>query len=223
MGHRAIRVGRVEKTPSLKQQAYESIKRLVLHELSDGQSLLVDELATQLGTSRTPVREALLLLEQEGLVNCVPYKGTFVAEPSADEVKQIYQVREIIETFGVRLATPRISDPELKQLRARFDAVQEAMEDGDFEPYFHSDTEFHDLIIRNAGNDILKEIIENLSHRVFHIRARARRRSSVHLRQSFQEHCLILEALIERDVSRAERLMREHIRNAGERIASIMT
>lgn len=219
----AIKVDRVERSPSFREQAYQKIKDTVLHELSAGQPLVVDELAAQLGISRTPVREALLVLEQEGLVKCLPYKGTFVIDPSVEEVEQVYQVREVLEPFAARLAALRISDQELERLKITFDAVREAIEGGDFDPYFESDTQFHDLIVQNAGNQVLKEILENLSDRVYRIRVRARRRSSSHLVQSFEEHCLVLEALIKRDPSGAEHFMREHIRNAGKRIASIMS
>jgi len=217
-----VELEKIEKSPSLRERAYRSIKHVILHDLAKGDVLVVEELATQLGISRTPVREALLALEQEGLARSVPYKGTFVAEPSAEEVNEIYQVREVLEPFAVRLATSEIPDHDLRRLRITFDSVQKAISDGDFDAHFQSDTDFHELIVQNAGNEVLRELIDNLADRVYRIRVSARKRSTHHLIQSFEEHRLVLDALIARDVSRAEFLMREHIRRAGKRIEEIL-
>lgn len=218
-----IKVSKLKRSPSFREQAYRNIKEIVLHQLAAGQPLIVEELVTQFGISRTPVREALLALEQEGLIECLPSKGTFVIDPSPEEVEQVFQVREVLEPLAVKLAVPRVPDHELERVRVLFDSVRDAIENGDFDPYFESDTRFHELIAPNAGNQVLKEIIDNLNERVYRIRVRARRRSTSHLIRSFEEHCLVLDALTKRDASRAERLMREHIRNAGKRIVSIMS
>jgi DNA-binding GntR family transcriptional regulator len=216
-------VERIRKHPSLKDEAYQRIKTLILSDrLSGGDMLDIDWLASGLGISRTPLREALLMLEQEGLIETIPYKGTFVADVSQKDMEEIYQVREVLEPLAVRLATPVIPDEELKKMQALFASVGDEIERGDFERYFQSDTRFHDLITRHCGNAVLQQVLEALTDRIYHVRIFSRNRPGYHMKQSFQEHCLILGAIMERDAAKAERLMGEHIRNAGKRIADLV-
>jgi DNA-binding GntR family transcriptional regulator len=214
---------RIRKHPSLKDEAYQRIKALILSGRLDGGDMLdIDWLTSGLGISRTPLREALLMLEQEGLIETIPYKGTFVANVSKKDVEEIYQVREALEALAVRLATPVIPDEELEKMQALFASAGNEIERGDFEHYFQSDTQFHDLIIRHCSNTVLEQVLGILTDRVYRVRVFSRNRSGYHMKQSFQEHCLILGAIMERDAAKAERLMAEHIRNAGKRIADLV-
>ena len=112
-----VKLERIRKHPSLKEEAYRRIKALVLSDtLSRGDVLDMDWLSSELGISRTPLREALLMLEQDGLVETIPYKGTFVAGVSTTDVEEIYQVRGALEALAVRLATPVIPDEELESM-----------------------------------------------------------------------------------------------------------
>jgi DNA-binding GntR family transcriptional regulator len=215
---------RIQKRPSLKDEAYQRIKTLILSDrLSGGDMLDIDWLASGLGISRTPLREALLMLEQEGLIETIPYKGTFVVDVSKKDVEEIYQVREALEPLAVRLATPVIPDEELKGMQALLASVGEEMERGDFERYFQSDTDFHALIVRHCGNKVLQQVLGTLADRIRLLQAFSRTRASHHdMKHSFQEHCLILDALMERDVAKIERLMAEHIENARKRTADLV-
>ena len=214
---------RIRKRPSLKEEAHQRIKTLILSDrLDSGDMLEIDWLASELGISRTPIREALLILEQEGLVETIPYKGTFVVDVSKKDVEEIYQVREALEALAVRLATPVIPDEELEEMEALLASVGGEMERGDFEHHFQSDSQFHGLIVPYCGNEVLQQVLGTLTDRIYRVRAFSRSRADYHMRRSFQEHCLILEAIMERDVAKAERLMAEHIRNAGKRIADLV-
>ena len=214
---------RIRKRPSLKEEAHQRIKTLILSDrLDSGDMLEIDWLASELGISRTPIREALLILEQEGLVETIPYKGTFVVDVSKKDVEEIYQVREVLECLAVGLATPVIPDEELREMQALFASVSGEIEKGDFERYFESDTDFHGLIVRHCSNEVLQHVLGTLTDRIYRVRTFSRSRADYHMRRSFQEHCLILEAIMERDVAKAERLMAEHIRNAGKRIADLV-
>jgi DNA-binding GntR family transcriptional regulator len=216
------RLTRLKKAPSLKNRAYQSIKDCILHDMTSHQPLYVEELAGQLGISRTPVREALLALELEGLVYSIPNKGTFVAAPTVEEVVEIYQTRAALEGLAVRLATPVIPDEELGRLRTAFDSAQEPIEEGDLLPYFQSDLDFHSAIRQYSGNEVLKQLIENLEERLHRIRVHARERSREHPIQSYEEHRQVLAALIERDAAKAESLMKMHLNSAAKRIEQIL-
>lgn len=218
-----VKLERIQKHPSLKDEAHQRIKTLILSDRLDGGDMLdIDWLASELGISRTPIREALLMLEQEGLVETLPYRGTFVADVSKKDVEEIYQVREVLEPLAVRLATPVIPDEELKEMQSLFASVGNDVERGDFEHYFQSDTQFHDLIMRYCGNEVLQQVLETLTDRIHRVRVFSRNLAVYHMEQSFGEHCLILDAIMERDVTKAERLMTRHIKNAGKRIAGLV-
>lgn len=217
-----VKLNKLERAPSLKERAYQGIKHIILHNLSGGDPLIVEDLAAQLDTSRTPVREALLALELEGLVYSVPNRGTFVANPCTEEVGMIYQIREVLEPMAVKLATSRIPDDELEKLKLAFDAAQKAIEAGDFDPYLQCDADFHRLILLHTGNQILTQLIENLEDRVYRLRMLARKKSTNHLVQAHKEHRTVLDALIERDADKAEQLMRTHLQKGGRRVEEIL-
>lgn len=208
------------ETSSLKDQAYARIKSLILSGgFCEREPLPIDQLSVQLEISRTPVREALLTLEGEHLVTSIPYKGTYVAELSAKEVQEIYQVREPLEAMAARLASPLIPDDELAELRALFRGLaQGGLSDGHFE----SDTRLHGLILDHCGNAVLKELLMGLSDRIHRVRRFSARQGSSHLKLSFREHRLLLDALMHRNAAEAERLMAEHIRKAGKRIVGLV-
>jgi len=218
-----VELERIEKSPSLKDQAYQRIKTLILSgRFSGGGTLNIDWLASQLGISRTPIREALLLLEQEGLVQTVPYKGTFVVDVSKKDVEEIYQVREVLEPLAVRLATPVIPDDELKEMEALLASISGEIERRDFECYFKSGIQFHDLVAQHCNNSVLQQLLGSLMHRVYSVPVFSKKRPVDHMRQSFREHCLVLDAIMERDVAKAGRLMAEHIKNSGKRVAELI-
>jgi len=212
----------VETVPSLKDRVYQIIKQYILDHLSPGDPLVIDQLVAQLGVSRTPVREALLVLEQERLVESIPYKGTFVARLSKEEVKQIYQVREALECLAVKLAALAIPLEDLEQIKAQLDEAEEAIEQGNLEVHFRTDTGLHGLIGRYTGNEVLQDLIENLGDRIYRIRRYSLAKSGEHLRRSLQEHRLIVEALLARNPELAEQHMRDHIRQAGQRILALV-
>jgi len=218
----SIRLQPLRRDPSLKERAYEIIKRHVLQNLDAGEPLLVHEMAEQLGISRTPVREALLALEQEGFVETIPHKGTFVVRLSVDEIKKIYEVRQVLECLAVRLAVGSIPVDYLLALKSQLEIAREALRGGDDEAHFNVDTDLHSLIAGHCGNEFLQRIIENLGERVYRIRAYSRRRSGEHLRQSLEEHVQIVDALLQGDRELAEQRMGAHIVRSGERIAALM-
>jgi DNA-binding GntR family transcriptional regulator len=218
-----FQIEEIRRPISLKDEAYQRIKQLILSgTLDSGDMLDIDRLASGLGISRTPLREALLRLEQDGLVKTIPYKGTFVAEVFKKDVEEIYQVREVLESLAVRLATSAIPDDELGEMQALFASVEAEIAEGNFELYAQSDTQFHDLITRHCGNEVLQQLLKTLADRVHRVRIFSRKQAGPHIDRSFQEHGLVLNALLERDVDSASDLMAEHLRNAGRRIADLV-
>jgi DNA-binding GntR family transcriptional regulator len=218
-----VKLGKLERTPALKQRAYQSLKHSILYDLSSGDPVVIEELAAQLGISRTPVREALLALEREGLVESVPNRGTFVVTPSIDEVIKIYQIRQALEPLATKLATPALPMETLEKLSVDFDLADKAMTAGNFDLYLQCDAEFHRLIMQYAENEILAQILGNLEDRIYRIRFHARRKSTENLVPAHREHRALLDALRARDADKAELLMKVHLQNAAKRIQAILS
>jgi len=124
--------------------------------------------------------------------------------------------------LAVRLATMVIPSEELEEMGAFLASVGDEIEREDFEHHFESDTQFHELIVRHCGNEVLQQVLGTLTDRIYRVRVFSRNQAGYHMKQSFRDHCRILDAITERDAAKAERLMAEHMRTAGKRIADLV-
>jgi DNA-binding GntR family transcriptional regulator len=198
---------------SLKNQAYVRIKEAIANTdiYSDRQPLRLDEreLMKALGVSRTPVREALSILEQEGFVRTVPRRGIFIVRKSRREMIEMIQMWAALESMAARLATLTASDTEIGRLRHLFDEFQSSPPAEHLDEYSDANIAFHQAIIRLGGS----RLIEDATHNLFlHVRAIRRATISQNNRaaRSIIEHLKIIEALERRDTELAERLTRQH-------------
>ena len=198
---------------SLKDQAYVRIKEAIANTdiYSDRQPLRLDEreLMKALGVSRTPVREALSILEQEGFVKTVPRRGIFIVRKSKREMIEMIQMWAALECMAARLATLTASDAEIGKLRHLFDEFQSSPPAEHLDEYSDANIAFHQAIIRLGGS----RLIEDATHNLFlHVRAIRRATISQNNRaaRSIIEHLKIIEALERRDTELAERLTRQH-------------
>lgn len=201
------------KPMSLKDQASARIKEAIANTdiYSDRQPLRLDEreLMKALGVSRTPVREALSILEQEGFVRTVPRRGIFIVRKSKREMIEMIQMWAALESMAARLATLTASDTEIGRLRHLFDEFQSSPPAEHLDEYSDANIAFHQAIIRLGGS----ELIEDATHNLFlHVRAIRRATISQNNRaaRSIIEHLKIIEALERRDTELAERLTRQH-------------
>ena len=198
---------------SLKNQAYVRIKEAIANTdiYSDRQPLRLEEreLMKALGVSRTPVREALSILEQEGFVRTVPRRGIFIVRKSKREMIEMIQMWAALESMAARLATLTASDAEIGKLRHLFDEFQSSPPAEHLDEYSDANIAFHQAIIRLGGS----RLIEDATHNLFlHVRAIRRATISQNNRaaRSIIEHLKIIEALERRDTELAERLTRQH-------------
>ena len=198
---------------SLKDQAYLRIKEAIANTdiYSDRQLLRLEEreLMKALGVSRTPVREALSILEQEGFVRTVPRRGIFIVRKSKREMIEMIQMWAALESMAARLATLTASDAEIGKLRHLFDEFQSSPPAEHLDEYSDANIAFHQAIIRLGGS----RLIEDATHNLFlHVRAIRRATISQNNRaaRSIIEHLKIIEALERRDTELAERLTRQH-------------
>ena len=206
-------VAPLAQSRGLKVQVYEALRELIgrMDIYADRDAIRLDEraLGEQLGVSRTPVREALSRLEQEGIVENIARRGAFVVRKSKQEILDIVDVWAALESMAARLATSRASDEEIAQLRQNFTTYDGDEAKAHIDEYSDTNIEFHQTIIRLGHSELITQMADQL---FFHMRAI--RASTIKDRdrvaKSVMDHGRIIEALEERDAYHAEQLVRDH-------------
>jgi DNA-binding GntR family transcriptional regulator len=195
---------------TLTNRVYATLKdRILSRSLPPGARLKHAELATALGVSITPVREAIVELEKDGLVEVIPYRGSLVKEMSAEEICDVYEVRISLESLAARLAASRITDAQLEELEGSMRDYETAVDRDDMPLGLHADLAFHMLILRASGNRVLLETANRLANRIQVFRQMDWREASE--RQSLRGHRAISEALFLRDADAAAESISQHI------------
>jgi len=198
---------------SLRDQAYAALKQAIVDAdiYSHPGEVRIDErqLALSLGVSRTPIREAMTLLEQEGLLRTVPRKGIFIVRKTKRQIVEMIEMWAAIESMAARLATLNASDDEIAGLRKMFDDFRNSAPAEHINEYSDANIAFHQAIIRLSGSHLMGQTLENL---FIHVRAIRRLTISQADRasRSIVDHIRIIEALEKRDTELAERLVRQH-------------
>ncbi|MFT0859180.1 GntR family transcriptional regulator [Ancylobacter sp. G4_0304] len=198
---------------SLRTLAYDAIKKAITEMDLYGQDneIRLDErqLSADLGVSRTPIREALTVLEQEGFVRSVPRRGIFVVRKSKREIIEMITVWAALESMAARLAATRASERDLASLRDVFHDFEGGAPSEHMNEYSDANIRFHQTVIRLSGCAMIGEMTENLFIHIRGIRAVSMRQEN-RSERSLQEHRAIISALVARDADLAERLVREH-------------
>lgn len=202
----------------LTDTVYAALRRAILErEFDPGEPLTEHELCRRFKVSRTPVREALAKLERDHLVRVVPKKGAFVHTLSSDEVRELYELREALETLAVRLAAPRLDPSDLAGFETRFRELRGRGAGVAYAEVRALGEEFHDYLIKQAGNAKLAEVLDGIRDRirsVWTLSILARRR----VQDLVREHLAIIDALGRRHTRLAERLMAAHVRRVRDTI-----
>lgn len=213
---------RIRNRPNLSEAVYEVIKEgLVNGTLEPGTKIKEEEIARQLGVSRTPVREAIHKLEREGLVEIIPRYGTFIVSISPKDVREIYDIRGALEALALRSGFSRIDKKKLLEMGELHKRCEQPVKKGDLDSFIEVDAKFHDLIIKASGNDRLIRLMWNLKNQ---IRVSKLESLSVPGRaeKSLKEHENIISAVFEGDKEKAERLLREHSDKAKENLLRLL-
>jgi DNA-binding GntR family transcriptional regulator len=207
-----LKVDRLAVNVGLRKLACDAIKHAITEMDIYGHpgEIRLDErqLSEDLGVSRTPIREAMTVLEQEGFVRSVPRRGIYVVRKTKREIIEMITVWAAIESLAARLACVRAKDEEMAQLRALFAEFGDDPSDHISE-YSEANMAFHKSIIRLGGCGLMTELTENL---FIHMRAirDVTIRQDHRAQRSIIDHMNIIEALEKRDADLAARLVREH-------------
>ena len=207
---------------SLKAQAYDALKAAIvgMDIYAPDAELRFDEreLSARFGVSRTPLREALALLDKERLVKIVARRGIFIVRKTKAEILDMIAVWAAVESMAARLAAVVASDADISALHQLVDPYAEDATQADMSAYSDANIRFHQAIIEASGNPVIGDIANGL---FFHVRAIRHRTIGDHdrARRSVDDHSEIVAALESRDGERAERLVREHTLMLREHVA----
>lgn len=205
--------------------AYAALRQAILSSaLKPGQRLHIDQLATQLGVSLTPVRGAIQRLATEGLIDIRPRSGTFVASLSLQDIEETFQIRAALEGLAAELAAPRITSTDLQRLRSLHRAMKKPLRlQSDRDAHDLLNSEFHQLILAASGNRRLQEMYSALHAHIQIVRIHAADTAwSARRRRQAAEHEAILKALEARDPRAASEALRRHITRAKDALLAAL-
>lgn len=216
----AIELLRAQSLATLAQQELE--RRILSGELASGDKLNEVDVATALGISRGPVREAFSALSRAGLVRVEKNRGVFVRQVSLEEASEFYEVRAALEGLIGQLAARRIAIDEVEQLRAVVRRMQQVQKSRRADEYFALNVEFHDLLARAARNNALLANYRGVVNQLDLYRRATISRLTENIPQSTAEHEAIIDAVAARDEQRAQVLLTEHVLVSRERLQAAL-
>lgn len=204
--------------------SYQPLREIVCENLRDaikkgvlepGERLMEVQIADELGISRTPVREAIRKLEQEGYVIMMPRRGTYVADVSVSDIKEIFEIRTALESLATGLAARRIEPDEIEKLQNLLNEIEEYIAQGDMDKIVETDIKFHELLYQVSRNERLAAIISNLKEQLSRFRTLSMSYPG-RLQETFEEHSEMVEAIADGDVSAARDAAERHMEHAEE-------
>jgi DNA-binding GntR family transcriptional regulator len=208
-------------TRPLRQQIADALQNAILNgEMKPGEALVETDLAAKLGVSRAPVREALQLLSNSGLVETVPYRGTTVRSLSNRDIEEIYSLRTTLETFALRRAMERDAKGLVASLTSIYNAMEERAGAGDWASVSAEDQRFHQALISAADHDLLRHVWGDLNVRVRQIMALRNLRNESTMTIVYN-HLPIVEAIAQGDVETAVATLARHIATAADLFHSL--
>lgn len=207
------------KNKPLREQVLEALRDAIVQgDFQPGQSMVEAELASQLGVSRAPIREALQILHTEGLVEIEPYHGTVVRRLNKSDIEELYSLRSVLEVFAIQRIVSQRNPESSHILRDYYDRMLEAAHQDDLKQVNEIDRGFHDAIITLSGHQLLFSMWNTVAQRVRQVMALLNMRNT-DLKQIAYNHLPIVEAIAEWNLEKAVLAIQEHVAASGELIA----
>lgn len=210
------------RPPTAQEAVLAELRRsIVSGGLKPGEQILQDALAERYGVSRVPLREALKILEGEGQVTYQPHRGYFVTELDVDDLREVYRIRDLLESEAARLAVPQLSEADLDRLAEAADSVDRADQSGDLVAMTAANRDFHFTLLAGAGMPRLVRLSRVLwdatdAYRSLYY-ANADHRRLVH-----DEHRSVVAAARAHDAEEVVRLLRAHREHAVTAVAAAL-
>ncbi len=217
----ANRVFEFARPTLIRSRIVEAVRDAILQgRIKPGERIRERELVESLGISRSPLREAIRVLEAEGLVTTAPHRGAWVSELSAEDLRETTDVRIMLETYAARLTCKELGEPTLRAMagqlkRARAGAKKAAVD-------LNYSMGFHDVFVQACSNQKVIQLYEIVKRHLRRYQLLAFTRLG-RARRANEEHAQILRAFRERDIAEVERLLTAHLLRASEEIAGHLT
>ena len=206
----------------LRDVVFNTLREAILKgELKPGERLMELQLAAKLGVSRTPIREAIRMLEQEGLAVTIPRRGAEVAKMTEKDMNDVLQVREALDELAVSIACELITEEELEKLEKATQDFEKALVTGDIKQIAEADIEFHDIIYQASRNPKLVNILNNLREQIYRYRIQYLK-DEKNYTNLLEEHREILEGLTKKDKELVESSMRRHVVNQAVAVKAMI-
>jgi len=201
---------------SLKDRVYQNIKfQIINNNLKPGIRLLEEEIAKAMNISRAPIREAFNRLEKEGFVTIIPRKGAAVSNITTQMIEDIFEIRENLESLAINNSLGKISMENLEKIGNNFKKfINKPTNAENRMQYLSLDKKFHNLLIKNCGNEKLVEILSNLQEQIHWIRNISLKR--IAFSGSIEEHLSIIESLKKNDADLVIKSLLIHLERAKE-------
>jgi DNA-binding GntR family transcriptional regulator len=202
--------------PILRDEVYLSIKEAILTgECAPGERISIGRLLQEIGFSPTPIREALLKLEQEGFVSRLPRGGFVVSRFTQKDIDQIFDIRSLLESYAVGLAIQHVKKEDILWLERNIKESEQYIQKKEWNKVSKLNTEFHDYLNRLSENERLLSIINELRDQIFQFRS-AILRVPLKAKISIDHHKKMIDAIKKRDVQLLRKLAQEHIQIGKE-------
>ena len=197
----------------LRDVVFNTLRHAIITgEFAPGERLMEITLANRLGVSRTPVREAIRKLELEGLVTMIPRKGAQVAKITEKNLRDVIEIRCVLEEFAASLACDRITEEEKAEMEQLHQQFVQSAKTHDILDIVEKDEQFHDAIFRATKNDRLITIINNLREQFYRYRMEYVKDIEQHS-ILVKEHEELMTAIFQKDSETAKQIMRTHLKN----------
>jgi len=219
---RVHKSGAYGRTTTLQQKAYHFIKAKIMNrQLKPGSYLTDGRLASELGMSRTPVREAFRLLEHEGFLTSCARRGWQVYSLSLKDIQEIFDIKETLESVLAKKAAQCGDERKRAQLRRTMERMKAAASANNYEGWRDADLELHDILLAMSGNGRASRIIHDLNDQWYRIRLGLIAMQG-RLERSNREHEMVVEKVLAGDGEGAERYMRDHLHNLREELERLL-
>src|SRR5210317_1067533 len=204
---------KVIQKKTLHEEIANNLREMIMSgELMEGDKIKESELCDMMGISKTPLREALRVLSVEGLIRLVPNRGAFVTKPEFDEIAEMFDVMSLLEGFCAHRACQKMTTRNFAHLEKLHAKLEENFQRHDQEEYIRINNQYHSFIQELAGNRTLNQIVDGLRKKILLYRFQSLNLPT-RFAASIREHRDLLDAFRQHDCSRAEALMREHLKN----------
>ena len=206
----------------LRDVVFQTLRGAILKgDLKPGERLMELQLASKLGVSRTPIREAIRMLEQEGLAVTIPRKGAEVAKMTEKDMEDVLEIRLSLEGLAVRLSCEKITPAALQELKVAMENFEEKTRSGQFVEMAKADVKFHEILYKASNNPKLQQLLNNLREQMYRYRVEYLKDDSIYPRL-IEEHQKMYDALKSKDSKLAESYVERHLHNQAEAVKKII-